>query len=57
MDPPLDAAERRVAEAPDVVIVAVQRAGGGKHQAVTRETGDFQDHHLLAETAVHLEGE
>jgi len=57
VDRPLDAVDRRIAEAPDVVVVAVQRAGGGKHQPVTGETGDLQDHHLLPEAAVHLKGE
>lgn len=52
---PFDAVGRCIAEASDIIIVTVYRAGGGKHQAVTRETGDPQDHHLLPQTTVDLE--
>lgn len=52
---PLDAVDGCVTEAADIIIVAVYRAGGGKHQAVTREIRDLEDHHFLPETAVHLQ--
>lgn len=52
---PFDAVNGGVAEAPHVVIVTVYGAGGGEHQAVTRETGDLDNHHLLPEAAIHLD--
>ena len=52
---PFDAIGRCIAEASDIIIITVYWAGGGKHQAVTRETGDPQDHHLLPQTTVDLE--
>lgn len=52
---PFDAIKRCITEAPGIVVVAVYGAGGGKHQAVTRETRDLEDYYLLPKTAVHLE--
>lgn len=52
---PLDPVDCCITEAPDVIVVAVYGAGGGKHQAVTRKARDLDDHHLLPQTAVHLE--
>lgn len=51
---PFDAVDCCVTKAPDIVIVPVYRASGGKDQAVSRETRDLQDHHILSQPAVHL---
>lgn len=51
---PFDAVDRRITEAPDIVVVAVYRASGGEHQPVSRETWDLEDHHIFPQTTVHL---
>lgn len=52
---PFDAIKCSITEAPGIVIVPVYRAGGRKDQAVTRETRDLENYHLLLKPAVHLE--
>lgn len=54
---PLDAVGCCIAEPPHIIVVAVYWASGGKHQAVTGETRDLQNHHLLSKPTVHLERE
>lgn len=51
---PFDAIDCRITKASDIIIVAVYRASGGKHHAVSRETRDLQDHHIFSQTTVHL---
>lgn len=46
-DWPLNAIACCVAEAPDVIVVAVHRASASKHQAVTRQTRNLQQHNLI----------
>lgn len=52
---PFDAVGCCVAEAPDVIVVAVHRASASKHHAVTRQTRNLQEHNLITQAAVHLE--
>lgn len=51
---PLDAVGRCIAEPPHIIVVSVYWASGGKHQTVTGETRDLQNHHLLSQPIVHL---
>lgn len=51
---PFDAVDRRITKASDIIIVTVYRTRGGKHHSVSRETWDFQDHHIISQATVHL---
>ena len=54
-NPPLDATDSRIAVAPDVIVVTVHRASGGKQEPVARATRDPEDNWLLAQGTVYLQ--
>lgn len=51
---PFNAITGSIAEPPDVIIIPVHWTSGGKHQSVSRETRNLDDHDFFTQTAVYL---
>lgn len=51
---PLNAVFSSVGEAPDIIVVSVERSCRCKHQSVSWQTHNLQDDHVISQRAVHL---
>lgn len=51
---PFNAIDCRVTEAPDIIVVTVYWASGGKHQSVTGQTDNLENHDFFTQTTVDL---